>query len=469
MNELDNMISDLTTLVAIPSVYAKSDNLEQPFGKECKSALNAALDMGKRFGFDTVNKNSYGYVEYGDGKECVGALCHLDVVPEGMGWNSPPYTLTIRDGYIYGRGVTDDKGAYIAVLYALKRIKDNGIKLNKRARIILGTNEENGSKCIREYVKNEQMPTCSFVPDADFPIINSEKGILHSCLKIDIANLQDDILGFDGGTALNIVPQESKVVVKYKSNLYNTIVTLSSGSDYSRIFENELLKNTGLDKKDFEFGIGYKQNLIITANGVSAHAMEPHKGDNAIIKMLKFLGVLDDKNGNLWGTLSKILDSANLSLIGLATSCPKSGNLTMTLSKIERIEDTINLWFDSRLPLTVDDKKFESIFVDGLKKYNISQNTTYTTIVYKPNLYISPDAPLIKTLLKVYKKHTGDEGYCIQIGGGTYARELTNAVAFGPQFQNVIVDIHKPNERYAVKDFAKIVDIYCDTFLELCK
>ncbi|MCL2598402.1 MAG: hypothetical protein FWD76_00620, partial [Firmicutes bacterium] len=170
----------------------------------------------------------------------------------------------------------------------------------------------------------------------------------------------------------------------------------------------------------------------------------------------------------LFGTLSNIFDSGKLSLLGLNQECPKSGDLTLTLSKIERVEDSLVLSFDTRLPLTVDNKEFERLLLAGLKKYNISSIATYNTIAYKPNHYIDPQSPLIQTLLGIYHKHTGQPPHCIQIGGGTYARELKNAVAFGLQFPDVEVDIHKPNEKYRLDHFALLVDIYYDAFLQLC-
>lgn len=459
VNELNNMIKDLSTLIAIPSVWDESTDSTAPFGLECKRALDTALEMANQAGFVTVNKNSYGFVEYGTGDECVGALCHLDVVPEGTGWDSPPYELTIRDGFMYGRGVADDKGSYIAVLYALQRIQQNQIKLKRRARIIIGTNEERGSKCIHDYVANEEMPLCSFVPDAEFPVINSEKGIIQFELRIDTENglkLSNDFVSIEGGNTINMCPESCRAVIKKDSPLYRHIFTHRSPSS--------------IDRDRFEQNFDVQQNLVITAKGVSAHAMEPLKGLNAIIKLFEFLNAIckDYQKHTIWATLATMFDSKNLAHIGLDIVCPKSGELTLNLSKIRTLDNSILLTFDGRLPLIVDDKKLEELIKKALTKYNIDGITMYTKILYKPNLYIEPNNPLIQTLLKIYEKHTHHKGYCIQIGGGTYARELTNAVAFGMHFPNTTIDIHKPNERYATTDFAKLVDIYYDTFIELC-
>src|SRR5699024_11049830 len=78
----------------------------------------------------------YGYAEIGEGEELFGVLGHVDVVPVGdlNNWDSDPFELTEKDGKLYGRGTTDDKGPLLASMYALKAILDEGYKLNQRVR-----------------------------------------------------------------------------------------------------------------------------------------------------------------------------------------------------------------------------------------------------------------------------------------------------------------------------------------------
>ena len=60
----------------------------------------------------------------GKGNVEIGIWNHLDVVPEGKGWIYPPYTCTEKDGYLIGRGVQDNKGPAVAVLYAMKYCRE---------------------------------------------------------------------------------------------------------------------------------------------------------------------------------------------------------------------------------------------------------------------------------------------------------------------------------------------------------
>ncbi len=184
-NKKEEMLNNLQKIIQIPSVYEKSDNSSMPFGKNVNDALNFMLNLGKELGFRTKNIDGYcGYIEFGEGEELIGIIGHLDVVPAGEAWTYPPFSATIFDNKVYGRGTIDDKGPVIASLYAMKSIMDT-CKIHKWVSLILGLNEENSWECINYYKKHEEMPTIGFSPDADFPCIYAEKSILSSCISLD--------------------------------------------------------------------------------------------------------------------------------------------------------------------------------------------------------------------------------------------------------------------------------------------
>lgn len=145
-NHKTEMIENLQALIQIPSTFKKSQDISKPFGENANKALEYMLDLGTKLGFRTKNIDGYcGYIEFGEGEKLLGIIGHLDVVPAGEGWKHPPFSATIEDGKIYGRGAIDDKGPVIAALYAMKVVMDN-YKLQKRVRLILGLNEENEMK-----------------------------------------------------------------------------------------------------------------------------------------------------------------------------------------------------------------------------------------------------------------------------------------------------------------------------------
>ena len=170
------MLDNLAALVAIDS----SDGEPKPgapFGEGPAKALQTFLKMAEDMGFETDNVDNYaGSVNLGSGEETVGILAHLDVVPAGKGWTTDPFTMIIKDGKMYGRGVIDDKGSAVAALYGMRIIRDLGIPLKRGIRLIVGTNEEKGSGCMEYYVAHRVPPTLGFTPDASYPLIHGEKG-----------------------------------------------------------------------------------------------------------------------------------------------------------------------------------------------------------------------------------------------------------------------------------------------------
>ena len=274
-NLKDEMIKETQKLIQIPSVLSKSNNPSHPFGKNVNKALEYTLDLGKRLGFKTKNIDGYcGYIEFGEGAELIGIVGHLDVVPEGENWTYPPFSGTIVNNKIFGRGAIDDKGPVISSLYAMKTIMYN-CKINKRVRLILGLNEENNWKCINYYKEHEEIPNIGFSPDADFPCIYAEKSILTSYLKMDYfdySNKNIIITNIDcNNNALNVVPKICSVALKINPNA---------------IIINEFIENikSVITKHHFEIDI-YKidnENLKLTSHGVQAHSAHPDLGINAI-------------------------------------------------------------------------------------------------------------------------------------------------------------------------------------------
>ena len=77
-------------------------------------------------------------------EESVDIYTHLDVVPAGEGWSTPPFDTTINDGRIYGRGTADSKGAVASLLTALRVMNALGLSSTYNIRVALTTDEEVG-------------------------------------------------------------------------------------------------------------------------------------------------------------------------------------------------------------------------------------------------------------------------------------------------------------------------------------
>ncbi len=463
-----SVLSDLSELLKIESVMSQPAP-GAPFGEKMRETLDWFLNKAASYGLKTGNFDGYcGFAEYGEGDALIGILGHLDVVPAGGGWSYPPYALTSADGYLYGRGVVDNKGSVIIALHILKHLKENNIKLKNRIRLIVGCNEENGSRCMKYYKEHGEIPKMSIVPDSDFPIINSEKGILHLSVKI----LADEvfcssILKLEAGSRPNVVPDNAKTDIKKDSVLYEKISRLCGGAVSNSLFSSPAIASaiisSGAKLNDFSVHI-FEDKIQIETYGVSGHAMAPHKADNAVHKIFTLLEALGSPvSGQTACTVNKLFASPLAAeRLGIACKDDKSGSLTMNLGIIDFKENSLFLTLDLRLPLCADKDEIVKKIGSALPLGGQVQ-----ILHYAENLYLDENCKLVQTLLKAYCSVTGEKGYTVQTGGGTYARELPDSVAFGPTFPDTVTNIHNADERISIEQFDKLYDIYYRAILDL--
>lgn len=454
----EDIIKSTQEIVSIKSVEGESSTL-MPFGEGPYKALEYILNLASKMGFETKNLDGYaGYIEFGEGTETVGILAHVDVVPEGKGWTYPPYGGEIHDEKIFGRGTLDDKGPAISTLYAMKTLKESNVKLNKKIRMIIGTNEETGWGCMKYYFEHESAPNMAFTPDADFPVIHGEKGIIAFDLVKKLENVScGDIIvkSIDGGNAVNMVPDYCEALLEVKD-------------------ADELDKKLKqfIEKTGYDLSIECEGELVkIKAKGVSAHGSTPEKGENAITYLMLFLGDIIDCHCDMCDFINMYNKKIAFKHYGEGIGCGLeddiSGKLNFNPGIIKTTDEEIRLSINVRYPIKSSDKDV----YDGIRK-----NLDGTDIVLvedeggmKP-LYVPKNNPLVEKLMKVYREETGDmESEPITIGGGTYARAMDNAVAFGPVFPGQVEVAHQKNEYISIEHLMKITKIYTKALYELAK
>lgn len=458
----DSIIKNTQKLIQIPSVNSPSANPSEPFGENAANALEYMLNLGQKLGFRTKNVDGYcGYIEFGEGEGLVGIIGHLDVVPEGDGWTFSPFSGTISNNKIYGRGAIDDKGPVISSLYAMKIVKDN-FNVHKRVRLILGLNEENDWKCINYYKEHEEIPTIGFSPDADFPCIYAEKSILSCYLNSDISFLNNECIQITeidcNNNAINVVPKFCSVTLKINS----AKIEISSFISY--------LKNI-IDNSKFEIDI-YQINsefIKLTSHGIPAHAAHPDLGLNAISRLLIILNDLF-KNYNINLEIFNIFTKyINTEFDGASLGInfeDESGKLTLNVGKLILNNNIIKIGLNLRVPVNTNIAVIQNNFDEISKEYT---NITFETAAYQPYLYIPKDDYLVRTLCKIYNEETNSNLEPIAIGGGTYARAFKNCISFGANFPGNKDMCHQTDEFVDIDNLLLSCKIYTKAIIELAK
>lgn len=465
-NKKDEMINTLQSLIQIPSTFKISKDPEKPFGEKTQEALDFVLSVGKQLGFRTKNIDGYcGYLEFGEGKELLGIIGHLDVVPEGENWTYPPFSGKIVEGKIYGRGAIDDKGPVIASLYAMKAVMDT-CQLHKRVRLILGLNEEKDWKCINYYKQKEEIPTLGFSPDADFPCIYAEKSILTEYLSMNYAPYQKEAITIQEldchQNAINVVPKFASVILKI---------------DSSKISMNHFIKiiQTILKKYSFEIDL-YKMNdemLKLTAYGLQAHAAHPDLGINAISRLLIILQEIFSYYEISLPILEFFTQFVGEEYDGnsLGITCfDESGKLTLNVGNFALISTSTTSVLEIGMNVRIPVHTLPTIIAEKINKLTLFYpHLTAETKKIQDALYLSPENNLVKTLCKIYNRVTHSEENPIAIGGATYARAFPNCVSFGANLPSQKDMCHQTDEFISIDNLLLASKIYAEAIYELAQ
>jgi succinyl-diaminopimelate desuccinylase len=449
----DNIILSTQELIKIPSVKAEPVG-DYPYGEEVYRALARAVEISEKLGFKTKNiDNQAAHVEMGEGEEILALLCHLDVVPEGSDWTYPPYAAEIHDDKIYGRGTIDDKGPAVAALYAMKIVSDLGVKLNKRVRLILGTNEESAMASLTHYFKKEKMPELSFSPDATFPAIHAEKGILDLKFSADLKEAKSRGLQLEklkGGNATNMVPDYAEALL--------------SGIERSEL--NRLLSDLDYKKEDLKIE-SENNGLKLSYHGISAHGSMPEDGKNAVSYLINILAELPFANPKVKEFLTFYQEKIGLEYDGASIGCKDQDDvptaLTFNTGIIKADQNRVEFIVNIRYPVKSTAEKV----VNDIKE-NIDQDFIKLELLSDAEpLYIAKDDPFIQKLMAAYQEFTGDKSEPIAIGGGTYARKVKKGVAFGPLFPGQAELAHQKDEFIRIDDLVKSTAIYAKAIIDI--
>ena len=442
------LLACLQENLRIPSVEGPAED-GAPYGIHCRRSLEHVLEAAAAMGFKTCNvDNHIGWCEYGDGEEMVAVLGHLDVVPAGDGWSFDPWGGEIKNNKIFGRGTMDDKGPSIAALFALEALRDSGLPLKRRIRLLFGCNEETGAQDVKYYLHHGgEIPVMGFTPDAEYPVINGEKGIINAYCSRTFSQSGDlKLISLQGGTASNVVPNYAKAELACNPEMSQSIA--------AKFFDNVTFTLTA-------------NGVLVEAAGENAHGSTPWLGENAIGRLILALKELPFE-GELAGLIAFLADKLGMDTTGKASGIhlwdELSGDLSFNWGVMTADESSMELVINYRYPVTFE-------FADcGPALQTLFERMGFTVRqVHKEKLYIPADSDLVKILLKVYKEHTGIDGKPVCIGGGTYAKCLPNILAFGPIFPGDEVREHKPDEFMEIPKLMKNAQIIAAAMYEMAK
>lgn len=451
----EEFIEALRPLIAVDSTLGDAAP-GMPFGEGPAKALDAALALAKEWGFQTGEDDGYvGLVDLNDLPDKLHILAHLDIVGIGEGWDTDPFTV-VRDGDIlYGRGVNDDKGPAVAALLAMRCVRELGLPLSGNVKLVLGTDEETGSRDIHHYYAAHPFAPNAITPDSSFPVTNVEKARYAPTFSASWTQQPaavGHIRSISGGIRINVAPANCTV----------ELLGLHAADVTPVLKQTEAATGVGLSAKDSADGV------IITAAGVQAHAARPDGGKNAITATLQALCALplaQDAATKAVQHLHRLFPYGdNLGVgMGIAMEDAISGPLTLTLSLLELNETGFSAQFDSRDPLCATKETTQ-----GAVEATMASLGWKCIGEFAPGHCVEADSDFIRTLLQSYEEFSGKKGYCESIGGGTYVHSIPGGVAFGGSDHDFDCNNHGANERTKLSQLLLCAEIYAAVIARLC-
>lgn len=440
----DDMLQTLRKWLSHPSLKGEAIQ-NAPFGAEVRRALDTALADGKAMGFSVRDHEGYaGDISLGPaGVEPLGILTHLDIVPIGDGWTVDPFAGVTDDEKVIGRGAIDDKGPAVAALYAMKAVLDSGKPLRREVRLILGCDEESGMEDMAYYREHADMPREGFSPDAAYPVINTEKGLIALALRAKPAMDGLKVKKIAVGERHNVIPGKASALIEGDAALCEEINTLAR-----QMLVSVEAKESG-------------EGIVLSAKGIAGHASMPESARNALgglLIMLRAIGV--------HGGLKALADTVGMEYDGesLGIKCKDqiSGDLTLNLGVLRYGGDGLYAEIDIRYPLLCSGERIIHTIQAAL-----GDAFTVETLHFKEPHHVSPHSKLVTALLDAYYMQTGRERECVAIGGGTYARCLDEGVAFGALFPGEAETAHQADEYIKIDTLLQNAKIFARAILLL--
>jgi len=443
-DQRQGMVDTLRAWVRIPSLKDEPAP-NAPFGPKLREMLDKTLADCKSLGFEVNDIDGYaGDASLGEGsdEDALAILAHVDIVPAGDGWTREPFGAQLEGDILYGRGTGDDKGPLAAALYAMHAVKQAGIPLKRKVKLIFGCDEESGMEDMKYYQQHAVMPRSGFSPDASYPVINLEKGMVGLHLGAPVSEEGLKVLSLNVGERQNVIPGAASALVAGDSGMIARV--------------EEVAKKYGWPvKASLEDGA-----LRITATGINGHAAYPETARNAIGQLLITLKELGAQ-----GPLATLADAVGTQYygegLGISSRDGASGPLTCNLGIIRIQEGKLFATLDIRYPLMIAGERIRDVVAAHLPGINVEQK------FFKMPHYVPASSELVQGLLDAYPRGDRAGETTLSTGGGTYARMLKEGVAFGASFPEDPDLAHQADERVSIDGLMQSLKIFAYAIVKL--
>lgn len=449
----DDMIEATRRLIQIRSIQGEPEG-EMPYGKGMDDAINYLLSLAAGMGFKTKKIDGYcGYAEYGEGDIYIGIFGHVDVNEENEGdWKYDPYGAVVEKERIYGSCAVD-KGALIAAIFALKAVKEVAGKLNRKVRLIIGTDERRYYKDMASYLNSENAPIAGFSVDGHFPVTYAEKALAMIEYRMDVKQDEQEYIEYiQGGKIDNLVPGYccAKIVTTRKNEILD-----------------KLMEYTAENRKDINAKI-LKDGLFIEVFGKERHCALIERGINSNAIMLDFLKSVDLGNGSMKKAIDFLCDKIGFDIYGesmdIAYEDEFSGKTVVNFGIMDLHNDKMKIRLDCRFPTT-------SNYYQAIEKVNsefVKAGFDIKECSYWPPTYFPRNHFLINALIESYKTVTGDGSEPISSSSASYSKVMPNIAAFGAHYPGEGIIWDQTDEYLEIESLETTAKIYANAIYKLC-
>lgn len=403
------------------------------------------------------------------GAPVLGLVVHGDVQPPGDGWTVPAFECTVKDGHVYGRGSADDKGPLVQALLTLATLRADPRPRTHTLRLLVGSDEESANEDFTAYLKTHGPPGVTLVLDSEFPVVVGEKAWDALALTVSdpyrargASGMPWAIAEVKAGVTPSIVPADAAARLRWTSSDrsgFNAALRALCPSAPPGGYRCEA-------KADGE-------HAVVRTTGRAAHSgMNLEGGRNALVFLANLLAGKVEPSGAADLLAFAALAGKDLhgGSLGLGQKDPLWGTYHVNVATIEPAKT-------GGLTLTINLRRIPPMTHQQVRAHLAQRVATFArerrTAIEVGGFFgdepftVPPDAKLVRRLMTAYERATGERPAPAIAGGGTYAKRLPNAIAFGMWFPGKPYPGHDVDERVPIADLQRGVAVLLEALADL--